>query len=166
MEIIIAIVTPIMAFLGAIFGYWISALSSRKDRKHQLAMAALEKRLKAHQEAITICFGIWHNIFNDQELHRIVIDAQDWYYKNCLYLDDIARNDFWNCLNVAPNYAGLVRNYQKMARQQGGIHDESTKAIIDESWNIIHKPAYSIPATVGLPSFGSNDSPVKENSQL
>ena len=164
MEIVIAIATPITALLGAVVGYWISTRSSRKDRKHQLAMAALEKRLAVHQEGITICFGIWHNIFNDQELYRIVEHAQDWYYKNCLYLDDTSRNDFWNCLMVAPNYAGLVRSYQETARQRGGIPDEATERMINENWDIIHKPAYSLPAAVGLPSFGSTDPPFNENS--
>ena len=59
MEIVIAIATPILAFLGAILGYWISALSSRKDRRHQLAMAALDKRLNTHQQAITIWISIY-----------------------------------------------------------------------------------------------------------
>ena len=159
MEIIIAIATPITAFLGAILGHWISVRSSRQERKHQLAMAALEKRLHVHQEAITICFSIWHNIFNDQELYKIVEHGQDWYYNNCLYLGDIARDDFWNCLIAAPNHAGLVHSYRE------DMQDESTKQMVNESWNVIHKPAYSIPAAVGLPSFGSNEFPFNEDSQ-
>ena len=164
MEIAIPIATAIMAFLGAMIGHWISAHSSRKERKHQLAMAALEKRLAVHQEAITIWCSIRNNIFNEQELYNIVEYAQDWYYKNCLYLDDTSRSDFWNCLMVAPNYAGLVRNYQETARQGGAIPDKTTENMINESWATIHKPAYSIPSGVKLPPFGSSDPPLDENS--
>ena len=164
MEIVIAIATPILAFLGAILGYWISALSSRKDRKHQLSMAALEKRLAVHQEAVTIWNNICHNLFNNQELYRIGIHAKDWYYKNCLYLDETACNDFWNCLMEAPNYAGLVQNSQQIADQRGGMRDEATERRIYESWGIISKPSYSLPAGVKLPSFGSSDLPLEENS--
>ncbi len=164
MEIVIAIATAIMAFLGAMIGYWISARSSRKDRKHQLAMAALEKRLEVHQEAITIWFSIRNNIFNNQELNNIVIHAQEWYRQNCLYLDDASREDFWNCSIQAPHYAGLVQSFQEMTRQRGGTPDEKTYEMVNESWDIIHKPAYSIPAGVKLPSFGSSDPPLKENS--
>ena len=127
-------------------------------------MAALEKRLEVHQEAITICFGIWRNIFNDQELFQIVVDAQDWYYQNCLYLDDTSRNDFWNCLIQAPQHADLVQGYQEVRHQRGGIRDETTEHMIKESWATIHKPGESIPAAVGLPSFGSGDPPLSEDS--
>ena len=164
MEIVIAIATPILAFLGAILGYWISALSSRKDRRHQLSMAALDKRLNTHQEAVTIWFSICNNIFNDQELYNIVIHAQEWYRQNCLYLDDASREDFWNCLIQAQKHAGLVRDYQVMRNQRGGKRDETTDKMIDESWATIHKPGYSLPAGVKLPTFGSSDPPLDENS--
>ena len=164
MEIAIPIATAIMAFLGAMIGHWISARSSRKDRKHQLAMAALDKRLNAHQQAITIWISIYHNLFNQKELYQIVVDAQNWYYQNCLYLNGVARNDFWNCLMAAPHYAGLVQNYQEATRQRGGIPDETTEKMMNESWHIIEKPGYSIPADVELPPFGSTDPPLNENS--
>ena len=165
MEIAIPIATAIIALLGAVVGYWISARSSRKDRKHQLAMAALEKRLAVHQEAIAIWFSICNNIHDHNgELFQIVGDAQKWFYKNCLYLDDTARSDFWDCLIQAPLYKDLLESSKKIARGQGGIRDEKTERMVKESWNTILRPGESIPAGVELPSFGSNDPPLNENS--
>ena len=165
MEILIAIATPILAFAGAILGHWISAHSSRKERKHQLAMAALEKRLAVHQQAFNRWISIFHNIHDhNEELFQIVVDAQDWFYKNCLYLDDTARNDFWNCLIQAPLYKDLLESSKEIARGQGGIRDEKTERMVKESWNTILRPGESIPAGVELPPFGSSEPPLDKNS--
>ena len=165
-----------VGLLGVLIGSGISAITSwmmtrenikqqQKNRKQQLAMAALEKRLEIHQEAFSRWINIFHNIHDHKgELFNIVVDAQDWYYKNCLYLDDTARNDFWHCLMQAPHYAGLVQSYQQTTRQRGGIRDKEMEKMVKESWATIRKPGESIPAGVELPSIRLSDPPLEKNS--
>ena len=166
-----------IGLLGVLIGSIISTITSwiitrenikqqQKNRKQQLAMAALESRLKIHQEAFSHWINIRNNIHDNKgNLLDIVVAAQCWYYKNCLYLDDTARNDFYNCFIQAPNYKGLFESYRQKTRQQGGIPDKEMKEMkemLDEAWNTILKPRKSIPAGVELPPIRSIDPPHEE----
>jgi len=67
------------------------ALVEELKARHQLRMAALDRRLQAHQEAFTL----WRNLISEPvESGAAVIACQTWWEQNCLYLEPNVRQAF------------------------------------------------------------------------
>lgn len=89
---------PLVGLLGVATGAFISEFSHRQyardERRHKLRMAALDKRLQAHQEA----FSLWRKILADMgdssKIGETVDRCQEWWDNNCLYLTSEARQAF------------------------------------------------------------------------
>lgn len=107
-------VEPVVGLFGVITGALISEFShhqsAREERRHQLRLAALDRRLQAHQEA----FSLWRRIMNDMsdpmKLSQTVMDCQEWWNNNCLYLDPDARQSFSQAYLSASTYPTLLRS--------------------------------------------------------
>jgi hypothetical protein len=91
------VATAFVGLFGVIVGALIAAgsklLMSAYERHHQLRMAALEKRVQAHQEA----FALWAKLCNSlrkPEFDEVYKECQDWWYGNCIYLEDEVRKAF------------------------------------------------------------------------
>lgn len=75
--------------------------------RHQLRMAALDRRLQAHQEAFTLwreLMGATHTV----EVGTVVIKCQDWWEKNCIYLEPTVRESFVSAYTAAHSHNALV----------------------------------------------------------
>ena len=66
----------------------------QSSRKHQLRMAAIDKRLEAHQEAYALWRNLIPNIFNDEKIAALEQECKEWWNNNCLYLEPDAREAF------------------------------------------------------------------------
>lgn len=62
--------------------------------KHQLRMAALEKRLAVHQEAYSLWRKLFPHIYNEEKIVVYVQECQEWWNDHCLYLEPEAREAF------------------------------------------------------------------------
>jgi hypothetical protein len=59
--------------------------------RQQLRMAAVERRLQTHQDAFTM----WRKLIAEpDESDKAVVECQDWWEKNCLYLEEPVRKAF------------------------------------------------------------------------
>lgn len=68
-----------------------STLVEELKARHQLRMAALDKRLQAHQEAFTY----WRKLTTGSEdSGSAVLACQSWWEANCLYLEPSVRQAF------------------------------------------------------------------------
>ena len=156
-----------IGLLGVLIGSVISAITSwmvtrentkqqQKDRKQQLAMAALDKRLQVHQEAFVIWKNIVSVIRNLEKPFKIVVEeAEEWWYNNCLYLDSKASENFWDCIITAPGYRRLYKVHEEKLKRE--LSNESDEKMLNETWNTILEPGRSIPAGVELPPLKSSD---------
>jgi hypothetical protein len=77
--------------------------------RHQLRMAALDRRLQAHQEAFTYWRELFGNTHSD-EVGKSVIECQSWWEKNCLYLEPKVRQAFVDAYSAAHSHNQLVRS--------------------------------------------------------
>jgi hypothetical protein len=77
--------------------------------RQQLRLAAAERRLNAHQEAFTLWRSLLLNVHSDL-VHSVVIECQDWWNRNCLYLSANARNSFNRAYFAASSHRELVRS--------------------------------------------------------
>jgi len=115
-------------FLGALivafittFVQWRIAKKDResreRERKDKFRLAALEKRLEIHQEA----FYRWNKIIDlrfeeEPSKRQFIFDCQDWYYKNCLYLDSDSRLEFKRCINNVFDFKMYWSNWKSTVK--------------------------------------------------
>lgn len=109
----------------------------------QLRLAAVERRLAAHQEAFTL----WRRLVasaHSEEVHRLVLECQDWWEKNCLYLSAEARDSFNRAYFTASAHRELVRSH---------VGAEEVKA----NWALLLKAGDDILRGVQLPTLGERE---------
>jgi|GEM_PF-5344839 hypothetical protein len=141
----------LIGFLGVIIGSGISATTSlliaKGSYRGNLAVAALDKRLDAHQDAYEIWGEIVGAVHNTERIGDVVVKAQEFWKKHCLYLDANSRKAFRDCYFFALDHRELLR----------GVRNEETKRLIKESWDIIMKPGTALVEGVSLPSLGGDE---------
>ena len=89
-------------------------------RRHQLRLAALERRLVAHQKA----YARWRKLIfltNPDEINDFAVDCQDWWAANCLLLEAEAREAFLDSIQEARRYPELVRDGASMADRKSSL---------------------------------------------
>ena len=80
--------------------------------KNQLRLAALDKRLQVHQEAFTL----WRELFgaiHSPDIGKAVIICQEWWGKNCIYLEPEVRRAFTDAYTAANMHASILQSYRK-----------------------------------------------------
>ena len=109
----------------------------------QLRLAAVEKRLAAHQEA----FMLWRRLIAsayDDALTAVVLECQDWWNKNCLYLSAEARDAFNRAYSLAQSHRTLA---------QSNRDPDAVKKYSE----IIYGAGEAIVAGLELPSLGPRE---------
>jgi len=92
---------------GVKIGYTLVAEHFKAE--HQLRLAALDKRLQAAQEAYTL----WRQLVektHHEDAGWAVLECQSWWDRNCLYLDEAARDAFSRAIFSAGGHRGLLRS--------------------------------------------------------
>ena len=114
-----------------------------EDRKaaHQMRTAALDRRLEAHQEA----FALWRELVAtvySPEIGAIVLKCQDWWDKNCLYLEPDVRQAFIQSYAAAHSHRTLVEARTK-------------PEVVTDHWDCVMRVGDLILAAVQLPALTS-----------
>ena len=119
--------------------------------RHQMRLAAVDRRLQAHQEA----YALWRKlIFTSQDsIHNVAIECQDWWNNNCLYLSPEAREAFSDAYFAAHMYDDLLKS------RPGA---EAIKA----NWNKLRSAGEKILHAIELPPLGKESEivPVTQSS--
>lgn len=121
-----------------------SFLVEELKAKHQLRLAAVERRLQAHQEA----FALWRELVantHTENIGKTVIKCQAWWENNCLFLEPSAREAFSDAYSAAHMHSALV---------QGGLpvlHEAK------DNWQRITKAGQLIVEAVQLPGLTSTE---------
>ena len=74
-----------------------SELLEQMKARHQLRLAALDRRLAVHQEAFTR----WRELYTaaGSDMDKIAEDCRDWWNHNCVYLEPKVRDGFLDAIN-------------------------------------------------------------------
>lgn len=122
----------------------------REERKHELSLAALDKRLAAHQEAYALWWELMWNASKKENVGEIVMKCQEWWVHNSLYLTAEARKAFSEAYHAAHLHPDLLE-----ARESS---DE-----IRENFKTIRQAGEVLVRAVTLPSWGEDEfRPVNE----
>lgn len=116
-------------------------------RKHQLSIAALDRRLEAHQQAYTLWRKL-RSVLNKDEVGGVVMECQEWWIRNCLYLDAEARQAFSEAYHAA---------YVHRERADGNRAMAEGKEIIKEDLMAVMNAGEKIVKGVELPSLGEDE---------
>lgn len=107
------------------------------ERKHQLRMAAAERRLEAHQQAFALWRKLIVTVHHENEIHKIVGECQQWWNNNCLYL-----------------------SYVCAASHKDYVKDRSNPKLVTENWANITDAGEAIVKGVELPTLGENEAKI------
>jgi hypothetical protein len=91
--------------------------------RHQLRLAAVDRRLQAHQEAFTL----WRKLMcatYTEEIGKVVVECQAWWEQNCIYLEPTVREAFVSAYGAAHGHNALVRSRAEVK-------------IVEESWSLV-----------------------------
>jgi hypothetical protein len=130
-ETAVASIGLIGVALGGIIAAATNFITGRATRRAQVATATWPKRLEAHQIGFELWWRVVHSAFKDEkERGEVIIEAQTWWTKNCLYLSDQARREFTVMLSLANSHRELVRMYR-------GTGDPDGVKLIRQNWETI-----------------------------
>jgi hypothetical protein len=80
------------------------------NREHQLRLAALDRRLETYQQAFTLWQKLRSALHTDK-ITSVVIECQNWWNSNCLYLDAQAREAFIRACVAANEHESLKKGF-------------------------------------------------------
>lgn len=89
--------------------------------RHQLRLAAIDRRLQAHQESFTL----WRELLgatHTPDVGTIVIKCQTWWEQSCLYLEPEVRHAFVQAYSAAHIHNSLTA-------------DRSNSEAVKQNWN-------------------------------
>jgi len=146
-----ALLSLISAIIGGLIAtssqVWVSSL----DRQNELRLAAIDKRLAAHQEAYSLWRKLLFNAANQETIGDIVMECQTWWENNCLYLEPNAREAFYNAVISAGSHLDY-------------LHARDTESI-KRNLERIKNAGKAIEAAVYLPTIGDLEEKVLEKQQ-
>ncbi len=142
-------VVPLFSLLGVLIGARLAIGSQEKvaalERRHQLSMATLEERLKAHQGA----YSLWRKLedaLHDPKIRDVVFQCQEWWKDHCLYLTAEAREAFVNAYWAAHNHANLIETWKQSRKSEDS-------ASVRENWEVIRRLGPVLERAMELPNL-------------
>lgn len=124
----------------------------RQEQAHELSVAALDKRLAAHQEAYSLWWELMGYVHHEKRVHDQVVKCQEWWVKNCLYLSPNVYEAFRQAYHAADLHSSLLE-----------IRD---KKEIKENWDRMESVGRVIVKAVALPSWGDKEyKPVEDKTR-
>jgi hypothetical protein len=125
---------------------------SELQQRHDLKLAALDKRLAVHQEAYVLWWELMNVLHDGEKSHPVTIKCQEWFVKNSLYLTEESRNAFHEAYMET-----IIRTHLLTDRKNNAEE-------IKENFIKIRDAGPKIVESVNLPSWGDKEySPIDEH---
>ncbi len=116
---------------------------------HQLRLAALDRRLEAHQEAYALWWKLVGEVHNKDRIGEAVGECQKWWVENNLYLDAEVRQAFRTAYHSASTYCQI---YTEL-READSIERQRREKSLSESWDSVNDAGEVIAKAVELPDL-------------
>ena len=129
-----------------------SAYTERLEQtklNHQLRLAALDQRLKAHQEAYALWWKLMGVVHDNASIGGVIMECQDWWVRNNLYLGAEVRQAFRLAYHSASTYCQI---YTEL-READSIERQQREDVLSESWKSVNDAGEAIVKAVELPSL-------------
>jgi hypothetical protein len=139
-----ALLSLISAIIGGLIATSSQAWVSAQDRQNQLRLAAIEKRLTAHQEAYALWRKLVFATIEHEDLSTHTLTCETWWNNNCLYLDPNSRKAFFDSYMGASHRSSILRRNDADAGMK--------------NYNIIERAGTAIVAGISLPTIREKES--------
>ena len=116
------------------------AVLQRQGQRHELSMAAIDKRLAVHQEAFARCFQLYFQA-HEEASADLAEQSLQWWRENCLYLSANSNTTFVRACVAAGMHRGLI--------------DKVPQEALEDNWSRIDGSWETIAAEVDLPQIGA-----------
>lgn len=140
-DTILALISSLSGFIGVLIGSYITIKQLKHDRSDKYLLAALEIKLKAHQEAYNLSWDLPSSAHKSSRGNEHLKNCEKWYRENCLYREPEARAAFYNAYRTAMFYY-LYYDEWKTTK-------DSTK--LEEKWHNINIVRHVIEKNVTVP---------------
>lgn len=137
----------VVGFVGVLIGALIPMVGQRvaasEERRHELSMAALDRRLAAHQSAYALWSKLRRSVHDESKALDVVGECQEWWEENCLYLDASVREAF------RVSYMGAANHKDIKASRD--------RSLIEKNWGDIVRVGQELTKAVELPPIRGVD---------
>ncbi len=134
---------PIIGFIGVLIGYFISLMKNKIDRSDKYFFAALDQKIKSHQEAYNLIWDLPSAAHKCAGYEQIFESCEKWYRQNCLYLEPEARKAFYTAYRTAWIYESQLNEWKNTKNTEK----------LDVEWNKIVNASMVIEKNVTVPLF-------------
>lgn len=107
--------------------------------KQQLRLAAIDERLRIHQQAYSLWKKLVSNVHKSNEIANVVIECHTWWINNCLYLAPKARESLQKAIFCAANHKDILQELPRNIQ------------LIKENWEDIIRAGEEIVKATDLP---------------
>lgn len=87
--------TLVVSIVGGSVALFGNYLVSRYQESNKFRLAALDKKLEAHQKAFTLWHKLLFSLSDNDKCNNAIEECQDWWFANCLYLPPEVRRKFY-----------------------------------------------------------------------
>lgn len=99
-----------LGLVGVILAWRLSDISTNlkllSEQTHSLRLAALERRLDAHQRLYALWAEFKDSLHSDENRGRAETELRKWWNTNCLYVAPAVREEFKDCLAESCQFPG------------------------------------------------------------
>jgi len=144
--ILSALISSAFGLIGVIVGSYITIRKLRHERSDKYLLAALELKLKAHQEAYNLSWDLPSAAHKSNTDDEYLKNCEKWYRNNCLYLEPEAREVFFRAYKTAMIYylyydewrttkdsKELIERWNDIVNAKNIIEKNVTKPLIEPS---------------------------------
>jgi hypothetical protein len=94
-----------------------ASLVEELKARHQLRLAAIDRRLEVHQEAFTLWRELM-SVMHSKDVDEVAKKCGDWWGKNCVYLEEGVRESFVLAYRSALDHAMLLEQARRTRNKQ------------------------------------------------
>lgn len=138
--------------VGALIAVASQSWSGVLERRHQLRLAAAERRLEAHQQAFALWRKLISAVHDEKKTFEVVAECQEWWNNNCLYLSPDAREKFRFAYVCAASHKDYVK-------------DRNNPKLVTDNWANITDAGQAIVRGVELPTLGEQEAEFVEKTK-
>jgi len=122
----------------------------KQRSESQLRVAVIERRFQAHQDAHTLWLKLVRHV-HVGDIGEVVMEAQEWWDKNSLYLDSEVGREFRGATMAAFHHRDLLQ----------GPRNPENKKLVEENWHDIMKVGAMIASAVDLPTLKLDEADIQ-----